>query len=620
MKKVKLAPILLICVLLVATLPVLAKSISGVPFSPQSQIIKIPGWLFETNQVADISVYDHREMMVASGCDVNGDSYEDVLIGDRDYDYLNLRDDNGRAWLFFGSSSGISNIADIVFNPPYTNYYGFFGVQVACAGDVNNDGFEDIIIGMDNYDQSNQDEGAVFVYYGSPTGPNTTPSWMARGVYNYAHFGLTVDSAGDVNGDSYDDIIVGTLEQYLTSQPHVYVWYGGAAGLGENGTPTNADWTATGPSAGVSGFGRMVRGLGDVNGDSYDDIMIGSHLYDDTVTNEGAVFVYYGSAGGLGNPGTPANADWMAASAQVDSRFGYAGDGVSDLNGDGYDDIAVGAYAYDNPEISEGKVFVWYGSASGLGDDGNPTNADWNAEANISASLGYVVRPGGDVNHDGYADLLATANGYSFDAQGQPLAGAGAWFIWAGSASGLGEHGTPANADFAGYGDQANGRLGRDDAGVADVNNDGLSDIFVASYLYDHPETDEGLIFGYYSKLPAVDLTKNVIPTSLVEPGGVFHFSLTIVNNSVENVTITALTDDNPLPAACTDLIDDTLTPGQSVSCEYDVSHTAAGSYENTASVTVEDNEGNPTTDSDTATVTVVAMPKTLLPLIIRNP
>lgn len=620
MNKVKITPILVVCILLAVTLPVLAKSISGASLSPQSQVIKSPSWQFETNQAADISILDHREMMVSSGCDVNGDGYEDVLIGDRDYDVQNPRDDNGRAWLFLGGPSGLSNTADITFDPPYINQYGFFGRQVACAGDVNNDGYEDIVIGMDNYDQSNADEGAVFVYYGSPTGPSTTYNWMARGVYTYAHFGLAVEGAGDVNGDGYDDIIVGTLETYLTSWPHAYVWYGGEAGLGDFGTPANADWTATGPTNGASAFGWVVRGIGDVNGDGFDDIMIGSHLYDDTITNEGAVFVYYGSASGLGDPGTPANADWMAASGQAESRFGYGADGVGDLNGDGYDDIVVGAYAYDNPEVSEGKLFAWYGSATGLGEKGNPANADWTAEANVSASLGYVVRPGGDVNNDGYADLLATAYGYSFDAQGQPLAGAGAWFIWAGSASGLGENGTPANADYAGYGDQANGRLGRDEAGAADVNHDGLSDIFVAAYMYDHPEIDEGAVFGYYSKLPKVSLTKEVSPASLVEPGGAFHFTLTIVNNSAEDVTITTLTDDNPLPAACTDLIGDVLTPAQSVSCSYNITHTAPGSYGNTASVTIEDDEGNPASDSDTATATVVPKGKTFLPWIVRNP
>jgi hypothetical protein len=499
MNKIKLIPILLIFNIIIVTIPAMAKVISNVTTTQQGQIIKAPNWMFETNQVADISDYDHREMLVASGCDVNGDNYDDVLVGDRDYDYLYARDDNGRAWLYFGGPSGLNNTADLIFTPPYTNYYGFFGAQVACAGDVNNDGYDDLIIGMDNYDSAYPDEGAVFVYYGSAIGPNSTPDWMARGDATWAHFGLSIDSAGDVNHDGYDDIIVGTLEYptygYVS---HAYVWYGGPGGLGAIGLPSNADWVASGVTTG-NDFGRLVRGIGDVNGDSYDDIMIGAFTYDGSVSDQGAVFVFYGSDSGLGDTGTPTNADWMAVSAQSGSRFGLSGDGVGDLNGDGYDDIAVGAYLYSNPEAHEGKIFAWYGSASGLGSSGDPTNANWSAESNVPSLFGYVVRSSGDINQDGYADLLATAPGFPFDAQGQSLPGAGAWFVWTGSTDGLGDNGTPANADYTGYGDQANGQLGRDDAGSADVNGDGLSDLFIASYLYDHPEIDEGAVFGYYS-------------------------------------------------------------------------------------------------------------------------
>jgi len=104
---------------------------------------------------------------------------------------------------------------------------------------------------------------------------------------------------------------------------------------------------------------------------------------------------------------------------------------------------------------------------------------------------------------------------------------------------------------------------------------------------------------------PAVDLTKDVMPSSLPEPGGVFTFTLSIHNTSVEAVTITALTDTNALSAECLALVGTPIPAGDTVSCTYTVSHTDAGSYDNTASVTVADNEGNPASDSDTATVTV---------------
>ena len=106
-----------------------------------------------------------------------------------------------------------------------------------------------------------------------------------------------------------------------------------------------------------------------------------------------------------------------------------------------------------------------------------------------------------------------------------------------------------------------------------------------------------------------MDLTKDVTPATLGEPGGVFHFTLTITNNSVENVTITNLIDDNELSTACFHLRYDVLTPGQSVKWTYDVTHTEAGTYPNTARVTVHDNEGNPAGDSDSETVTVTDVP-----------
>ncbi len=105
--------------------------------------------------------------------------------------------------------------------------------------------------------------------------------------------------------------------------------------------------------------------------------------------------------------------------------------------------------------------------------------------------------------------------------------------------------------------------------------------------------------------LPTVTLDKTVTPASRPEPGGSFDFTLTITNTSAEPVTITALSDDNPLPAACTNLIGDPLAAGASTSCTYSVTHTDAGTYPNTASVTVEDNEGSPASANDGESVTV---------------
>jgi hypothetical protein len=465
-------------------------------------IILQSDWSFETNQAAQTSP-DHREMAVAADCDVNGDGYQDVLVGKRDYDSLST--DNGRAWLFYGSAAGLSTTPARVFDPPYNNTYGFFGTEVACAN-VNGDGYDDILIGMDNYDSAYPDEGAVFVWYGAASGPTAAHNWMAHGNNTYAHFGYTLDNAGDVNGDGIEDIIVGAFRYDLNVVAHAYVWYGSLAGLGDNGLPANADWVASDPYPSIANgtaFGRFVRGIGDVNDDNFDDVLVGAFLYDGGVTDQGAVFVYYGSASGpnLGVAGTVANADWMAVGGQQDSRFGYGGaDGVGDVNADGIDDLAVGAYAYDNPETSEGAVFVWYGGlvAEGLGANGSPANADWSAETNTAGDvLGYAVRPAGDVNGDKIDDLLVTAYGLDVPGDSGTLENAGAWFVWYGGAGGLGEAGTPANAGRAGYGSQASGILGRDDCGAGDINGDGRAEVFAASLYYSNPELYEGAVFGF---------------------------------------------------------------------------------------------------------------------------
>jgi uncharacterized repeat protein (TIGR01451 family) len=139
------------------------------------------------------------------------------------------------------------------------------------------------------------------------------------------------------------------------------------------------------------------------------------------------------------------------------------------------------------------------------------------------------------------------------------------------------------------------------------------SDTDHANTFTAHVEDNEGndtsasddATVGLDDVLPLVDLNKEVSPSSMAEPGGDFTFTLTITNNSVEDVTITALTDDNALSTECLELIGDTLAAGASPSCSYIINHSEAGTYDNTASVTIEDNESNSASDTDSESVTV---------------
>ncbi len=126
-------------------------------------------------------------------------------------------------------------------------------------------------------------------------------------------------------------------------------------------------------------LGYSVAGAGDVNGDGWDDVIVGANLYDAGETNEGAAFVFLGSASGVAD-GDPGSAHAQLESDQANARLGQSVAGAGDVNGDGWDDVIVGAFFYDAGETSEGAAFVFLGSASGIA-DGDPMTAHAQFEA-----------------------------------------------------------------------------------------------------------------------------------------------------------------------------------------------------------------------------------------------
>jgi FG-GAP repeat. len=183
-----------------------------------------------------------------------------------------------------------------------------FGWSVASAGDVNGDGFSDVIVGAPNFDNGENDEGAAFVYHGSTSGLSTTPDWAAESDQVSAQFGYSVASAGDVNGDGFSDVIVGArlFDNGETDEGAAFVYHGSFFGL----SPT-PDWTAESNQANAE-FGISVASAGDVNGDGFSDVIVGAPNFDNGETDEGAAFVYHGSASGLST--TP---NWTAESNQA---------------------------------------------------------------------------------------------------------------------------------------------------------------------------------------------------------------------------------------------------------------------------------------------------------------
>jgi hypothetical protein len=347
-----------------------------------------PAWSGETNQVA--------AEIASAACagDVNGDGYSDFIFGS--YRFDGGQNDEGRTWLHLGSPSGLSPFASWTSEPDQAS--AWFGVSVASAGDVNGDGFGDVIVGADGWDNGQSSEGRAWLYLGSSGGLGG-PAWSIEGEQEGASLGYTVGTAGDVNGDGFSDVLIG-LPQYDRGQLNegvVWVFHGSDAGL--PGSPTRV-LEANHPDA---SFGSAVASAGDVNGDAYSDVIIGSDQYDGGQTNEGRAYVFHGGPSGLA-----AAFAWSTESDQANAQLGRAVSTAGDLNGDGYSDVVVGAPRYDTVGVDDGRIWVYQGSPTGLG---APVRSIWVGQA--GALFGFGVGTAGDVNGDGFSDVIFGAPGYN---------------------------------------------------------------------------------------------------------------------------------------------------------------------------------------------------------------
>jgi len=434
-------------------------------------------WTKESNEISG-----QFGISVSTAGDINGDGFADVILGGNFLD--GGQTDEGEAYIYLGYTGGLEGGAAIIYERNQANSQ--FGISVATAGDINGDGFSDVIIGAHEFDNPSTGEGAAFVYLGSAAGMSSDAGWSAEGNQAYAWFGCSVSSAGDVNSDGYSDIIIGAsrFDNGESNEGAAFVYHGSASGLS-----LFSDWSAEGNQV-FQLFGGSVSSAGDVNGDGYSDVIVGAQLNDNGESDEGAVFVYHGSASGLS-----LSSNWSAEGNQDSARFGESVSTAGDVNGDGYSDVIVGARYYDNGDSNEGRAFVYYGSALGLS-----TSSNWSSEGNqVDAIFGASVSTAGDVNGDGYSDVIIGAT--IFD-NGQSNEGAA--FVFHGSASGL-----SLTSNWSSEGNQIDAYYGTSVSTAGDLNGDGYSDIIVGADYFDNGHLNEGAVFVYHGSALGLSLTLN---------------------------------------------------------------------------------------------------------------
>jgi Secretion system C-terminal sorting domain/FG-GAP repeat/FG-GAP-like repeat len=424
---------------------------------------------------------------VASAGDVNGDGYSDVIIGAYFYDD-GANTDEGRAFVYHGSAAGINTTATAITESNQIS--ASLGFSVANAGDLNADGYSDVIVGAPSYDNGQVDEGVALIYHGSATGINTVANTILERNQANAAMGYAVASAGDVNGDGYKDVIVGA---YLYDNGQIdegvaFVYYGSVSGI-NIGSFVLLERNIT-----LRNFGRDVSSAGDVNGDGYSDVIVGDPSNSNGESFEGGAFVFHGSAAGI--------ITTIAAtveSNQTNAQMGFGVASAGDVNGDGFSDVIAGAPGYGNVQFAEGAAYIYHGSVTGIS-----TTPSVILESNQSnADMARRVSSAGDVNGDGFSDVIIGASLYD---NGQTDEGVA--FVYHGSATGINP--TPA---ITLENNQTNSLFGRSTANAGDINGDGYSDVIVGAFRYDNGQIDEGAAYVYYGSITGI----NAIPNDMVE-------------------------------------------------------------------------------------------------------
>jgi VCBS repeat-containing protein len=407
---------------------------------------------------------DRLGQSIGSAGDVNGDGFEDIIVGAYfgDDGSTPPNGNSGEAYIIFGKASGFGAtdangraVIDLTSDDPTDGFDaadGFLvqghilndqaGFAVSSTGDINGDGFDDLIVGARYGDVGGTNTGEAYVLFGKATGfgsndaagravidvgndnPGTDGFGAADGFIiagediTLASIGRSVSSAGDVNGDGFLDLIVGSNRKAYVLFGKSGDTFGSLDGFDRNVVDLQSDGAGDGFDAvegfiiegdvNGDGFGRTVSAAGDVNGDGFADLIIGAGSDHDGGANAGAAYVLFGKASGFGtvdangravidvtndDPSTDdfgANDGFIIQGDDASDSAGFSVSGAGDVNGDGYADLLVGAPGAADGGAGTGSAYVVFGKSSGFGpvDGAGRTVLDLTT---LNPSQGFVI-------------------------------------------------------------------------------------------------------------------------------------------------------------------------------------------------------------------------------------
>lgn len=421
----------------------------------------LPSDAISERYLTGLGTGDQMGYSVAGAGDMNGDGFDDIIAGAPYNDAGGT--DAGRVYVYLGGNI-FNTVPDLLISGS-ANY--LFGSAIAGAGDVNSDGYADIIIGAPGY---NSNSGRAYIYFGGST-LNNVVDVTITGSGTGLRFAASLSTAGDINGDGFSDVMIG-VSGFNSNTGRVNIYYGGS--------PMNSTVDRTITGFAVSNFfGYSLSNAGDFNGDGFSDIIIGSYGYN---SNEGRIYLY------LGGSMVDTLSD-VTVAGSAGSMLGYNISEAGDFNGDGYGDFIGGAPGFSS---GFGRAYVYLGNPALT-----PVSVLIISGENSLDSFGTVVSKAGDYNCDGYDDVIVTSTANN--------SGTGKAYLYKG-----GEN-SDTRPDKYFYGGAAGDNFGYSASECGDINNDGISDFVIGEINSDQNGTNSGRAYVFINSLTGTDLEDLVI-------------------------------------------------------------------------------------------------------------